>query len=287
MDSKFSKNLPQKLITEFLGTLFLTMTVKLSAGSSDFAPFAIGTVLMVWVYLGGNISGGQYNPAVALGVFVRYWRERDDQFRVGDFGLYVFTQLMGGICGGLCSLLVAETVVEGVDPGLQYPEPQKGSPLYRAFFAELFYTSLLVYTVLSLATSSNRLLTNNQYFGACIGFTVVIGAISIGPVSGGSMNPAVWLGCVTSAVVRASDQNQEIHPKGAWIYWVAPILAGLVCGGLYRYIDTANARESIGGAVTFQHQLSGGHMDEKPDHEKTDAEKPEDVDMAVIVGGSS
>jgi len=230
----FSKNMPQKLITEFLGTMFLTMTVKLAAASSVFAPFAIGTVLMIWVYMGGCISGGQYNPAVALGVFIRYARKNGEAFRVGDFVSYVFTQCAGGICGGLCSLLVSEG-----DAGLVFPNVQD-TRHYRAFFGELFYTSLLVYTVLSVATSTNRSMINNHFFGACIGFSVVIGAISIGSVSGASLNPAVWLGCVVSAMVRASQLGDEIHPHGAWLYWVAPTVAGLMSGALYRFIDLAN-----------------------------------------------
>src|SRR6201987_5968762 len=59
-------------ITEAIGTFFLVFTVGAAVGSgSQFAPIAIGAVLMVMVYAGGHISGGHYNPAVTLSVLGR------------------------------------------------------------------------------------------------------------------------------------------------------------------------------------------------------------------------
>ncbi len=55
----------RKLLTETIGTFFLVFTVGLTViGGTPFAPLAIGSVLMVMVYMGGHVSGGHYNPAV-------------------------------------------------------------------------------------------------------------------------------------------------------------------------------------------------------------------------------
>ena len=60
-----------KLLTEFIGTFFLVLTVGLTVlGGTPFAPLAIGSALMVMVYMGGHISGGHYNPAVSLAAVV-------------------------------------------------------------------------------------------------------------------------------------------------------------------------------------------------------------------------
>ncbi len=53
-------------LMEFIGTMFLVLAVTLSGN-----PIAIGVMLMVMVYMGGHISGGHYNPAVSLAVWVR------------------------------------------------------------------------------------------------------------------------------------------------------------------------------------------------------------------------
>ncbi|MBI1966337.1 MAG: aquaporin, partial [Betaproteobacteria bacterium] len=53
-------------LMEFIGTLFLVLAVTLSGN-----PIAIGVMLMVMVYMGGHVSGGHYNPAVTLAVWIR------------------------------------------------------------------------------------------------------------------------------------------------------------------------------------------------------------------------
>ena len=47
-----------------------------------FAPLAIGSALMVMVYAGGHVSGGHYNPAVTLAVWLRGRRPAAGTFRL-------------------------------------------------------------------------------------------------------------------------------------------------------------------------------------------------------------
>ena len=46
------------------------MTV-IDPGAGNLAPLAIGSALMIMVYAGGHVSGGHYNPAVTLAVWLR------------------------------------------------------------------------------------------------------------------------------------------------------------------------------------------------------------------------
>jgi len=64
----------KKYLIEFIGTFFLVLTVGMTVvapGAGALAPLAIGSALMIMVYAGGHISGGHYNPAVTLAVWLR------------------------------------------------------------------------------------------------------------------------------------------------------------------------------------------------------------------------
>ena len=59
-------------LAEFIGTFFLVLTIVLSVLSgSPFAPLAIGGALMIMVYMGGHVSGANYNPAISLALAIR------------------------------------------------------------------------------------------------------------------------------------------------------------------------------------------------------------------------
>ena len=55
----------KKYVIELIGTFFLVLVIGLTGN-----PIAIGSVLMVMVYMGGHISGAHYNPAVTLAVLM-------------------------------------------------------------------------------------------------------------------------------------------------------------------------------------------------------------------------
>src|SRR2546430_752996 len=64
----------RKCIVEFIGTFFLVLTIGCTVvpgAAGVIAPLAIGSALMVMIYAGGHISGGHYNPAVTLAVWMR------------------------------------------------------------------------------------------------------------------------------------------------------------------------------------------------------------------------
>src|SRR6202789_2408151 len=64
----------KKYLVEFIGTFFLAFTVGatvINPGAGAMAPLAIGASLMFMVYAGGHVSGGHYNPAVTLAVWIR------------------------------------------------------------------------------------------------------------------------------------------------------------------------------------------------------------------------
>merc|ERR1719401_1678671 len=57
------------LLSEFLGTFILTVTVGLNVlAKSPSGPWSIGAALMCMIYALGDVSGAHFNPAVTLAV---------------------------------------------------------------------------------------------------------------------------------------------------------------------------------------------------------------------------
>src|SRR6476646_2835297 len=65
----------KKYIVDLIGTFFLVLTIGCVVAkpkdAGELAPIAIGSMLMVMIFAGGHISGGHYNPAVTLAVWLR------------------------------------------------------------------------------------------------------------------------------------------------------------------------------------------------------------------------
>src|SRR5687768_5830177 len=81
-----------KYLVELIGTFFLVSTIGycvLPPGAGDMAPLAIGATLMVMIFAGGYVSGGHYNPAVTLAVFLR------GKCPLSDVGPYMVAQVVG------------------------------------------------------------------------------------------------------------------------------------------------------------------------------------------------
>ncbi|HSJ32363.1 MAG TPA: aquaporin [Longimicrobiales bacterium] len=203
----------RKLIVEAIGTFFLVLTigqVVLEPGAGALAPLAIGSVLMVMIYAGGHISGGHYNPAVTLGVFLRH------SATAAELGGYWVAQVLGAVFAALVTgYLKPDAVVTAADPAIG-----------QAFVAEFLFTFALVYVVLNVATARGT--KDNSYFGLAIGFTVLVGAYSVGAISGGAFNPAVAVG-ITVLGLSA--------PAFLWVFIVANLLGGAAAGFLFNALD--------------------------------------------------
>jgi aquaporin Z len=208
-----------KLVVEFIGTFFLVFTVGMTVKSPDaaaLAPLAIGSALMVMVYAGGHFSGGHYNPAVTLGVALR------GKCTWADAIPYWVAQFLAGVAAGACVLFIKGT-------GTPVPPPATPGTAYNVaawFLAEFLFTFALVYVVLNSATAKGT--AGNSFYGLAIGFTVMVGAFAVGPVSGGAFNPAVGLGVT---VMGLADMTHLI------IYLLACFLGGAVAALLFNALD--------------------------------------------------
>jgi aquaporin Z len=194
-----------KYLVEFIGTFFLVLTIGFAGAlAGDMAPLAIGATLMVMIFAGGHVSGGHFNPAVTLAVFLR------GKCPMSDVVPYWVAQVAG-------AALAAGVVifVNGAGAG-----PPKDPDILKSLIVEFLYTFALAYVVLNVATAKGT--AGNSFYGLAIGFTVLAGAYSVGSISGGAFNPAVAVGITIMKL---------IVPAKIWIYFVANLAAG-ACAAL-------------------------------------------------------
>jgi aquaporin Z len=206
----------RKFVVEAIGTFFLVLTVgqtviqPANSPAAIMAPLAIGSALMIMVYAGGHVSGGHYNPAVSLAVWIR------GQCSSGELPAYVFAQLIGAVA--------ATGAVTLFKQGLGPPAaPLAWGP---AMLAEFLFTFALAFMVLNVATVSGT--KGNSYYGLAIGFTVMVGAYSVGNVSGGAFNPAVAVG-ITLMHLSA--------PASLWVLLVGELIGGAAAAVLFLVLD--------------------------------------------------
>jgi aquaporin Z len=209
----------RKYITEFIGTFFLVFTVCCASATGQMlAAVGIGAVLMVMIFAGGHISGAHYNPAVSLAAYVR------GRLTLMDLGAYWAVQLVAGVAAAGLSRFA---VTSHLRPAGATAFTLSGShDVWAAFVVELLFTFALAYVVLNVATSKDH--PNNSFYGLAIGFTVLAGAVAVGPISGGAFNPAVGLGVVVAGLASWGV---------LWIYLVATLIGGALAGVAFRYLN--------------------------------------------------
>ncbi len=203
----------KKYLVEFIGTFFLVFTVGMTVINADLgviAPLAIGSALMIMVYAGGHVSGGHYNPAVTLAVWMR------GRCATADVLPYIGAQVLAGVVAAFVVLFLKG------DPTV-VPDELKVGP---ALLAETLGTFALAYVVLNVATAKGT--AGNSNYGLAIGFTVMTMAFALGGISGGAFNPAVATGITVMKLEKVGN---------FWIYLAGNFGGGALAALAFKFIN--------------------------------------------------
>lgn len=211
--------LSSKLISEFLGTFMLVLTVGLNVIGGSKAPvFSIAASLMCMIYALGNVSGANFNPAVSLCLIIT---GREKVLSPKDGVYYMIVQLVAGVAAGLTYM--------SMEAGKTFPlAPGKGYTLGQAAFAEIIFTFLLCYVVCCVATVKDSPLAH--FFGLAIGSCVTAGGYAIGAVSGGSLNPAVSFGISFCHFINGGGGLMN-----AFLYTIFEFIGAAIAAGLFMF----------------------------------------------------
>lgn len=206
------------------------MVSQLSNNSNGLlvAAMAHGLILAVMVTSTMRISG-HFNPAVTLG-FLAVRR-----IEAMMAGMYIVAQLLGAA--------VAAYALKGIFPAAIATATRLGGQsisgdlsMGQAILCEAIATFFLVFVVFGSAVDPHA----PKVGGFAIGLTLSAGILAIGPLTGGSLNPARSFGpAVASGVMEAQS-----------VYWIGPIIGGVLAAVLYDRLFLHRGKEPVDhGAV--------------------------------------
>jgi aquaporin Z len=219
------QSLATRLGAEAMGTFlffflgFSGIAVVVDIGADAITPigvaagFGFGVALAITAF--GHISGGHFNPAVTAGLAIA------GRFPSRDVVPYWIAQLVGGFGAVLVMAIVYSSEVTdslGTQPG-------SGIDDWAALVLEIVATGLFVMVILTVATDE-RAAWNGVMAPFLIGLFIFTAALTVGPASGGSFNPARSLDPVL--------YNQEWGD--VWIYIVGPLAGGVLGGAIWTYL---------------------------------------------------
>lgn len=237
----------QRYVAEFVGTFVLLASVTGGALLSLNLPgvlldpaarvmlisFSLGAGVIGAIYAFGDVSGAHLNPAVTVGLWV------SGRFPGRDVVPYIVAQLLGGIVGvgailgvayGSSSLWGSVTAsgVAFASQGYSGNGSPWGFAVGSVFLLEVALTFVLVF-VIAFATRSDSFSKNLAPLG--IGLTLIMTNLVAIPIDGASINPARSF---APAILSVGIPGDTWALTQDWLFWVAPIVGGLLAAGLER-----------------------------------------------------
>jgi len=178
---------------------------------------AFGIAITVLVYSYAHISGANFNPAVSLALVVA---KRITPIR--GF-VYIITQTLGAVVGAYAIFVITPADRTG-SVGAVSPDPDITTG--EAFLLEFVFTTILLNVVFGTAVDIRATKQGTMHVGPAVGLCIFCLHLAGISLTGCGINPARAFG---TAVASGNFDHQ-------WLYWLAPLLAGVFVGGTYPWI---------------------------------------------------
>jgi len=173
---------------------------------------AQGLALAVMVSSFGAISGGHFNPAVTLGLWVAR------KINTEKAAFYIGAQLVGAVLAALLLRAIFNPAV-WASVNLGTPSLAFGMTPLAAIVLEALLTLVLLLAYLGTTVDS----VAPKMGGIGVGLAVAMAILLGGPLTGAAMNPARVFGPGLVAGFW------EYH----WVYWIGPIGGAALASWLY------------------------------------------------------
>jgi aquaporin Z len=223
-------------LAEVIGTFWLVLggcgAAVLAAGVPDLGiafagvSLAFGLTVLTMAYAVGHISGGHFNPAVTIGLWA------GGRFPANRVLVYIVSQVLGATLAAAVIYLIASGKA-GYTGGLASNGFAAHSPggysMVAALTTEIVLTAAFLFIIMG-ATDGRA---PAGFAPIAIGLALtLIHLISI-PVTNTSVNPARSTG---PALLEGGIALQQL-----WLFWVAPIIGGVIGAWLYNLVGARPA----------------------------------------------
>jgi MIP family channel proteins len=199
---------------------------------------AHGLVLAIMVTSFGHISGGHFNPAVTIGVWVV------GKIETVRAGMYIVAQLIGATLGALTlRWALPQRIWKPTSLGLPAVSHELGITSAKAVLIEAVLTFFLVVVVFATAVDDRGAF--KSIAGFAIGLVLTMDTLFGGRFTGASMNPARTFG---PALVAGKWTD-------FWVYLVGPAIGAVVAASLYWFLYL---REREVAAPVTETPIGGG-----------------------------
>ncbi len=226
----------KKLVAEFIGTLWLVLggcgSAVLAAGYPELGigfvgvSIAFGLTVLTMVYAVGHISGGHFNPAVSIGLWM------GGRFDSKELLPYIVSQVLGGIAGAAILYIIASGKAGFEIGGFAANGYGEHSPDGYSMTAALVTEFVMTFMFLIIILGATHPKAPKGFAGLAIGLSLtLIHLISI-PVTNTSVNPARS----TSQAIFVGDWAVG----QLWLFWIAPIAGAIVAGVVYKYLESSS-----------------------------------------------
>lgn len=222
-----------KYLAELIGTFWLVFggcgSAILAAAFPELGigfagvSLAFGLTVLTGAYALGHISGGHFNPAVSVGLWV------GGRFNSKDLLPYIISQVIGATLAALVLYLIVQGQAGFSGTG-GFASNGFGelSPGKYAMFSALLIEVVLTAIFLIVIMGSTDQRAPAGFAPIAIGLALtLIHLISI-PVTNTSVNPARSTGVAFFAETAALSQ--------LWLFWLAPIVGAVIGALIYNLI---------------------------------------------------
>jgi len=230
-----------KYVAEFIGTFWLVLggcgSAVLAASFPDVGigwlgvALAFGLTVLTMAFAIGHISGCHLNPAVSIGLWA------SGRFSAKDLPPYIVAQVLGAIVAGGVLLLIASGTAgfelsDGFASNGYGDHSPGGYSLLAALVTEVVMTMMFLFVILGATDKRAPQGFAPIAIGLCL---TLIHLVSI-PVTNTSVNPARSTGVAVYVGGWALSQ--------LWLFWVAPIIGGLLGAVIYRFIGNESSQST-------------------------------------------